>query len=118
MREIVTDSLRLLLFLGLPITVLLIFLAEPVVSILFERGLFDETSTQNVATVLSYFSLGLIALMMLEVISRTFYSLSDTWTPVLAGGLQVVMMAVLSLWLGLILFPNWAGCLWLGWRWG
>lgn len=109
MREIVTDSLRLLLFLGLPITVLLIFLAEPVVSILFERGLFDETSTQNVAAVLSYFALGLIALMMLEVISRTFYSLSDTWTPVLAGGLQVALMAALSLWLGLILFPQWGG---------
>ncbi|MFO7679026.1 MAG: lipid II flippase MurJ, partial [Chloroflexota bacterium] len=38
MREIVTDSLRLLLFLGLPITILLVFLAEPVVSVLFERG--------------------------------------------------------------------------------
>ena len=109
MREIVTDSLRLLLFLGLPITVLLIFLAEPVVAILFERGLFDERSTQNVATVLSYFALGLIALMMLEVVSRAFYSLSDTWTPVLAGGLQVALMAVLSLWLGLMLFPQWGG---------
>jgi len=109
MREIVTDSLRLLLFLGLPITILMIFLAEPLVSILFERGLFDETSTQNVATVLSFFALGLIALMMLEVISRTFYSLSDTWTPVLAGGLQVALMASLSLWLGLKVFPQFGG---------
>lgn len=109
MREIVTDSLRLLLFLGLPITVLLIFLAEPVVSILFERGLFDESSTKSVATVLSFFALGLIALMMLEVISRTFYSLSDTWTPVLAGGLQVILMGILSLWLGLMVFPQFGG---------
>ena len=106
MREIVTDSLRLLLFLGLPITVLLIFLAEPIVSILFERGMFNEASTYYVSTVLSYFALGLIALMMLEVIARTFYSLSDTWTPVLAGGLQVVLMAILGLWLGTILFPE------------
>jgi putative peptidoglycan lipid II flippase len=109
MREIVTDSLRLLLFLGLPITVLMIFLAEPMVSILFERGLFDESSTQNVAMVLSYFALGLVALMMLEVISRSFYSLSDTWTPVLAGGLQVALMAVLSIWLGLMVFPQFGG---------
>ncbi len=106
MRQIITDSLRLLLFLGLPITVFIIFLARPIVSILFERGLFDASSTQNVATVLVFFALGLIALMMLEVISRTFYSLSDTWTPVLAGGLQVGLMGVLSLWLGLVVFPQ------------
>jgi len=105
MREIVTDSLRLLLFLGLPITVLFFFLAEPIVSILYERGMFTADSTYYVATVLSYFALGLIALMMLEVIARTFYSLSDTWTPVLAGGLQVALMAVLGIWLGTVVFP-------------
>jgi putative peptidoglycan lipid II flippase len=106
MRQIVTDSLRLLLFLGLPITVLMVFLAGPVVSILFERGLFDADSTLYASSALTYFSLGLIALMMLEVISRTFYSLSDTWTPVLAGGLQIVLMAGLSLWLSLRVFPE------------
>ncbi|MBE2223154.1 MAG: murein biosynthesis integral membrane protein MurJ [Anaerolineae bacterium] len=106
MREIVTDSLRLLLFLGLPITVFLIFLAEPVVSILYERGEFGAESSYYVATVLSYFAIGLIALMILEVIARTFYSLSDTWTPVLAGGLQVAFMAVLGIWLGTIVFPE------------
>ncbi|MFO7682472.1 MAG: lipid II flippase MurJ, partial [Chloroflexota bacterium] len=109
MREIVTDSLRLLLFLGLPITILLVFLAEPVVSVLFERGLFDAESTSYAAAALTYFSLGLIALMMLEVISRTFYSLSDTWTPVLAGGFQIVVMALLSLWFSFVLFPQWGG---------
>jgi len=106
MRQIVTDSLRLLLFLGLPITVLMVFLAGPVVSILFERGLFDAESTLYASSALAYFALGLIALMMLEVISRTFYSLSDTWTPVLAGGLQIVLMAGLSLWLSLRVFPE------------
>jgi putative peptidoglycan lipid II flippase len=109
MRQIVTDSLRLLLFLGLPITVFMILLAEPIVSILFERGMFNASSTNYVATVLSYFALGLIALMMLEVISRTFYSLSDTWTPVLAGGVQVLVMAALSLWLSIIVFPKLGG---------
>jgi len=109
MREIVTDSLRLLLFLGLPITLLLVFLAEPVVSVLFERGLFDAESTSYAAAALTYFSVGLIALMMLEVISRTFYSLSDTWTPVLAGGFQIVVMVVLSVWLSFGLFPQGGG---------
>ena len=49
MRTIINDSLRMLLFLGLPITVWMILLAEPIVSVLFERGLFDAESTRLVA---------------------------------------------------------------------
>ncbi len=44
-------------------------------------------------------SLGLVALLLLEVIARSFYALSDTLTPVLAGGVQVLMMVTLTLWL-------------------
>ena len=105
MREIITDSLRLLLFLGLPITILLMFLSQPIVSILFERGLFDATSTEYAATALFYFALSLIALMMLELIARSFYALSDTLTPVLAGGVQIGVMAALSYWLSQSFFP-------------
>jgi putative peptidoglycan lipid II flippase len=105
MREIITDSLRLLLFLGLPVTVLLMFLSRPIVTVLYERGLFDATSTEYASTALSYFALSLVALMMLEVIARSFYALSDTLTPVLAGGVQVGVMAVLSFWLSQIVFP-------------
>lgn len=106
MRVIITDSLRLLLFLGLPITVLLMLLSEPIITILFERGLFDAESTDFASLALFYLSLGLIALMMLEVIARSFYALSDTLTPVLAGGVQIVIMAGLSLWLSLVVFPG------------
>ncbi len=99
MRTIVTDSLRLLLFLGLPVTVLLIMLREPIIRVLFERGLFGAESTQLVANALYYFSFALVGILFLEVLARTFYALSDTITPVLAGMMQVTLMTVLSLWL-------------------
>lgn len=105
MRAIITDSLRLLLFLGLPVTILLMFLSQPIVTILFERGLFDATSTEYASTALFYFALSLIALMMLELIARSFYALSDTLTPVLAGGVQIGVMAILSFWLSQNVFP-------------
>ena len=110
MRAIVADSLRLVLFLGLPATVLLALLAEPYVTILFERGLFDAEATALVAAALGFYAIGLIALTALEVVARGFYALSDTLTPVLAGGLQIVVMWLLSLWFRDTLFPA------LGWR--
>jgi putative peptidoglycan lipid II flippase len=99
MRVIINDSLRMLLFLGLPVTVWLILLAEPVISILFERGLFDSEATSLVAGATQLMALGLLALLFIEVIARSFYALSDTLTPVLVGGIQVFMMAVFSIWL-------------------
>ena len=99
MRQIIAGSLRLLLFLGMPVTIVLMMLRKPIISILFERGLFDAESTDLVASALLLMSLGLVALLLLEVIARSFYALSDTLTPVLAGGVQVLMMVVLTLWL-------------------
>jgi len=110
MRAILADSLRLVLFLGLPATVLLALLAEPYVTILFERGLFDAEATALVAAALRFYAIGLIALTALEVVARGFYALSDTLTPVLAGGLQIAVMWALSLWFRDALFPA------LGWR--
>jgi putative peptidoglycan lipid II flippase len=104
MRTILNDSMRMLLFLGLPMTVWFIFLAQPMITVLFQRGLFDAESTQLVSGALQIMSIGLLALLFLEVIARSFYALSDTLTPVLAGGLQVLMMAVLSIWLRDTLF--------------
>jgi putative peptidoglycan lipid II flippase len=99
MRRIISGALRLLLFLGVPVTILLMMLRVPLIAILFERGLFDAESTDLVANALLLISLGLVALLLLEVIARSFYSLSDTLTPVLAGGVQVVLMVALTLWL-------------------
>lgn len=104
MRTILNDALRMLLFLGLPVTIWFILLAEPIVTVLFQRGLFDAESTRLVTLATQLMAIGLLALLFLEVIARTFYSLSDTLTPVLAGGLQVLMMAVFSIWLRDVLF--------------
>ncbi|MEZ4518099.1 MAG: murein biosynthesis integral membrane protein MurJ [Chloroflexota bacterium] len=109
MRQILSDSLRLLLFLGLPATVLLMMLAQPIVAILFERGLFDAEATELVSWALLFYAVGLVALTAIEVIARSFYALNDTLTPVLVGGLQILSMWVLSLWLRDSVFPA------LGW---
>lgn len=98
MQRIISGALRLLLFLGMPVTAVLMLLRIPIISILYERGLFGAGSTDLVASALLLMSLGLVALLLLEVIARSFYALSDTLTPVLAGGVQVLLMLTLTLW--------------------
>ncbi|RMG75441.1 MAG: murein biosynthesis integral membrane protein MurJ, partial [Chloroflexi bacterium] len=77
-------AMRSVLFLAFPATVGLILLGEPVVSI-FERGEWGEQSTQATAWALGFFALGIAGHSLLEVLSRAFYALADTWTPVKVG---------------------------------
>jgi putative peptidoglycan lipid II flippase len=110
MRQIVVDSLRMMLFLGIPASVALMTLRRPLIVILFERGEFTAEDTVLVTWALLFYGIGLVALTMLEVVARAFYALSDTLTPVLAGGVQVLLMGLLSLLFGWLVFPA------LGWE--
>jgi putative peptidoglycan lipid II flippase len=77
----------------------------PVVNILFQRGQFDATATEFVAWALLFYALSLIGLAAIEIISRAFYAMEDTWTPVLVGMLQLISMWLLGLWLSKVFFP-------------
>ena len=105
MRRILSDSLRILLFLGLPAAVMFVFLGDPIVTILFERGQITGEDTRLVVWALGFYALGLVPLIALEVIARTFYALNDTLTPVLAGGVQIGIMYAFSIWFSRFLFP-------------
>jgi putative peptidoglycan lipid II flippase len=106
MRRILADSLRLIAFLGLPATAAMMVLNRPVVALLFQYGQFDERDTTLVAWALLFYAFGLVPLAVLEIISRAFYALGDTRTPVLAGALQLLGMALLGYWLSERIFPT------------
>ncbi len=106
LRQILADSLRVVLFLGLPASVLVMLLRQPLVVLLFERGEVTPEGSVLVQWALLFFAVGLVALTALEVVARAFYALSDTLTPVLAGGVQIVCMWLLSSWLAFTVFPQ------------
>ena len=110
MRQVLSDSLRLLTFFALPASVLLMILSQPLIVLLFQRGFFVADNADLVAWALLFYAIGLVALVALEVIARAFYALGDTLTPVIAGGIQILAMVPLSLWLIRSIFPQ------LGWH--
>jgi putative peptidoglycan lipid II flippase len=89
--------LRLILFLSIPSTVALIVLREPLVRLLLERGRFDPSSTHAVAWALQFYALGLVAHSTLEILTRGFYSMHDTRTPVAIGIGAMILNVILSL---------------------
>ena len=68
---------------------------EPLVSIL-QRGAWTAESTQAVAWALSFYAIGIAGFALLEVLSRAFYALEDTRTPVIAGTCAMLGNIVLN----------------------
>jgi putative peptidoglycan lipid II flippase len=96
-RRTVSSALRLMLMLNVPATVGLIALANPIVSVLLERGKFTPVDTAATATALMFYAPGLLGYSAVKIASPTFYSLRDSRTPVIVGVLSVLANLAVNL---------------------
>lgn len=96
MRNSLAATLRGVILLSLPSTIGLIMLREPVVAALFQRGEFTATSTEMVSWALLWFTAGLVGHSLVEILSRAFYALHDTKTPVIVGTVAMGLNVIFS----------------------
>ncbi len=97
MRDSLAATMRGVLLLSLPASLGLILLRRPLISLLFQRGAFDAHSTELVAWALLWYAAGLIGHNMVEILSRAFYALHDTKTPVFVGAAAMSLNVVFSI---------------------
>ena len=81
-ERMVSQALRFTLFLSIPASVGMLMLRESIVKTLLEHGAFAAAATDLVAAALLFYSVGLFAHAAIEILSRGFYVLGDTRTPV------------------------------------
>jgi putative peptidoglycan lipid II flippase len=93
-KETLKSGLDLQLFITYPAMVGLTVMSQTLVELLFQRGNFDPESSRQTAKALWAFVLGLPFLSGVSVMTRAFYSSSNTKTP--------AVVAAISLALGLI----------------
>jgi putative peptidoglycan lipid II flippase len=85
MRTTVRHALGTLAFLTIPATVGLMVLAQPIIRLLFERGLFLPSDTAATATALAFYSIGLVFYTNVKVLAPAFYALGTPRVPLLAS---------------------------------
>lgn len=96
-RGIIMETLRGILFLTIPSAVGLIVLSFPIAQALLEHGNFDLIAAQYTAVVLLFFGLGLPGLAAVEILTRSFYALQDSRTPVSISVAQFILKIALSI---------------------
>lgn len=96
-RRKLSRALRVLLFVALPITAVVVVLREPLTAVFFQYGLFSEQSTERTAHALAFFGIALAAHTVQHLLARTFYAFQDTRTPVTWAIVAVIVNIALML---------------------
>lgn len=97
-RRSVATGLQVIYFVTVPASVGLIVLAEPIVRLLYQTGKFTSADTAATASALVFYSLGLFSQSAVQHLTRVYYALQDTRTPVRIGLLTVAANIALSAW--------------------
>jgi putative peptidoglycan lipid II flippase len=88
-KPTLAKGLRLVAFLVLPSTLGLVLLAEPIVSVLYERGAFDSHDRLQTAAALRAYGYGLLCYAWLKVLQPGFYAIEKRWIPMLVSMLAL-----------------------------
>ena len=97
MKRTLVFSFKLIFFITLPAMVGLLVLRRPIVQVLFERGVFDERSTDLCALCLFYFAFGIPFISGIKILAPAFYSFKDIKTPVFVAFFVMLSYIGLSL---------------------
>ena len=96
-NDLQNRALEFSMMLTIPAMVAFLFIADPVVSVLFERGRFDGDATAQTAIVLRAFALGLPAFVAVKVFSPGYFANHDTKTPMYYGIISIVTNTILAI---------------------
>jgi putative peptidoglycan lipid II flippase len=97
LRSTLGTVLRAVLFLSIPAAVGLVLMRVYVVRLVYDYGKFRPQDVQATAWALLFFGLGLVAHSLVEIVTRAFYALQDTRTPVAVGVAAMALNVILSL---------------------
>lgn len=89
-------AIRLSLLIAVPASIGLFLLAQPILSTLFEYGVFTDHDTLMAAYSLMAYSLGLPAMILIKILANGFYARQDTRTPVRIGIQAMCLNMVLN----------------------
>lgn len=96
-RNTITETLRGILYMSIPSSVALIVIGFPIIQVLLQHGRFDLTDAQTMTVPLAFFALGLVGLAAVEILTRSFYALRDSKTPVAVSIGQFIFKIALAL---------------------
>ena len=79
-KKMVSNAVNIIIILFIPITVGVVLLSEPAIFLVYERGMFSSESTAMTSIALQMYSLSLVAVCLIDVLTKMFYAMKDAKT--------------------------------------
>ena len=96
LRETTSTGLRMTALITIPAALGLIVLAQPIISVLFERGEFTQGDLVRTAGAMQFYAVGLLGLAASIVLTRCFFATHDSRTPVIVATAVMVLNVACS----------------------
>ena len=93
-KETFATSFTQMLYLILPLSVVFIVLRIPLVRLIYGASQFDWAATVLTGRTLAIFSISLFAQSLIYLVSKAFYALHDTKTPLIVGIISTFFMLI------------------------
>lgn len=104
LEKVLRQSVYVISFMMLPITIGSLFYSETIIACVFQRGKFNVSATQITAVVYNFYAIGLLFVGMRTILSNILYSYGDTKAAMKISlatvGTNVVMNIFLSYLMG------------------
>ncbi|SDZ63310.1 putative peptidoglycan lipid II flippase [Evansella caseinilytica] len=97
LKKSVVEGINSIHLLVIPSTFGLMIFSGPVIELLLGRGAFDDTAITLTSYALFFYAIGMAGFGIREVISRAFYSLEDTKTPMINAAIAMVLNIILNI---------------------
>lgn len=94
------SSIKVLTFILAPISVGVMVLAEPFISLIYERGAFTASDTAITSEALRFYAVGMIFAGICEVLTKAFFAIEQTKIPMLSALTSMIFNIVLILLFG------------------
>lgn len=92
---LLSRTVIILVIVLLPISVGLIVLGEPIVSLFFRRGVFDQHAVAMTSGALLFYSLGILGSVIQSLLERGFFAIKDSKTAVVCNSIGIVLNLIL-----------------------
>ncbi len=94
LKQRIRQSLILVALTMLPMSALIVTLAQPIVTVVYKRGNFDENAVQLVTLILIAYGVGMFVYLARDVMVRVFYALGDGETPFKISLVNIAVNAI------------------------
>ncbi len=91
------DMLSTITAIIIPIMAVICSCSKPIIKVLYERGEFTTSDTNNVAVLLSIYTLGMLFLSWQDILNKYFYSMQKSFIPMIAAAAGIAVNFILSL---------------------